>query len=201
MIGALLAAVVTSAAASPLPIIITTQSSRICQAFREKVAPAIARIVSEDSLMARQVPVGTTPQHGATISALALNWIKLDELLNPDTFFTSDNATERARMESLREKLQRVADDENNALNVLSGSYYTQAMEELMGTGIGFGKDGKIVRSGPPPQIVKYSGPLEMEYVRREAQTQRAELAIYPELQPLISQCGGAASPAPSPAP
>ncbi len=91
------------------------------------------RAFYEDQLMARQRPVGHDPQHGATISALALNWIKMDELLNPDTFFASDNPADKARMESLREKLQKVADDENNALNVLPGAYFTAALEALEG--------------------------------------------------------------------
>ena len=84
-----------------------------CQAalLREKVAPAISRVVYEDTIVARQRPMGRpSPQSKLPVFALALNWIKLDELLNPDTFFHSDNRAENARMESLRERLQKVAD-------------------------------------------------------------------------------------------
>jgi hypothetical protein len=45
MVEALLLAALTSASPSPLPIIITTTSSPICQTPREKIAPAIARVV------------------------------------------------------------------------------------------------------------------------------------------------------------
>ena len=199
MFAALLVAALTSASPSPLPIIITTKSSPICQALRDKIAPAIVRAFYEDQLMARQRPIGHDPQHGATISSLALNWIKLDELLNPDTFFVSDNPADKAHMESLREKLQNVADDENNALNILSGAYYTEAFEGLMGSG------GAIV-SRPDsqadltpdkvPEIASEYGPLEVTFLQRQALTQHDELSIAPALRPLIAQCG---APRPSP--
>lgn len=195
MFGALLVAAVTLASPSPLPVIITTKSSPICQALREKIAPAITRAFYEDQLMARQRPFGNDPQHGATISALALNWIKLGELLNPDTFFASDNPKDKAQMESLREKLQKVSDDENNALNVLSGAYYTEAFEALAGNNphITFDRPpgaGKArLKPGGEPLIVRAAGALEEEYLRRQALTQRDELAVAPMVQPLIAQC------------
>ena len=187
MFGALLVAV-TLASPSPLPIIITTKSSPICQALREKIAPAIARAVYEDRVMSRQRPL----ERNAPIEALALNWIELDELLNPDTFFHSDDPTENARMESLRERLQKVADDENNALNILSGAHDSYVYEELMAAGAWQpGVLGSPVTDQYGTPLVELSsGGLEAEYVRREAQTQQAELTVYPELQPLIAQCG-----------
>lgn len=206
MFGALVLAALTSAGPSPLPIIITTKSSPICQALREKIAPAITRAFFEDQLMARQRPVGNDPQHGATIYALALNWIKLDELLDPDTFFASDNPADKAHMESLREKLQKVADDENDALNVLSGAYYTEALEALAGNNphITFDSqpnEGKAgLEPGGEPAVVRGSGALEAEYLRRRALTQHDDLPIAPALQPLIAQCG-APSPSPSASP
>lgn len=185
MLGLILA-VVTSATASPLPIIITTKSSPICQALREKIAPAISRVVYEDQVMARQRPM----ERNAPIYALALNWIKLDELLNPDTFFHSDNPAENQRMESLRERLQKIADDENSALNILSGSAYTYEMEALLDEGDGMnGALGEASRNPSIPQIEGYSGPLEAEYIKRQTKTQVDELTISSELQPLISQC------------
>lgn len=198
MLGALLVAAITSASPPPLPVIITTQSSPVCQALREKIAPAIARAVYEDRVMARQRPM----ERNAPIEALALNWIKLDELLNPDTFFHSDNPAENARMESMRERLQRVADDENNALNILSGAHDTYLYEQLMASGAWQpGVLGSPVTDQYGTPLVELSsGGLEAEYVRREAQTQQAELTVYPELQPLIAQCG-APSPAPSASP
>lgn len=201
MVAALLAAVVTSATASPLPIIITTESSPVCTAVRERIAPALARMMYEDRMMAQQHPSGHAPQHGAAINDLALNWIKMDELLNPDTFFKSDNPAEKARMESLREKLQKVADDENNALNVLSGSYYTAALEELEQNGsvIGAPTQG-LPGPAPLPEIANDTGSLEAEYRQREVQTQQAEVAIYPELKPIMDQCI-APSPTPSASP
>ena len=202
MIGALLVAVVTSATASPLPIIITTTSSPVCQALREKIAPAISRVMYEDRVMARQRPLEKWPQANQTVYTLAFNWVKLDELLNPDTFFHSDNPADNARMESLREKLQKIADDENNALNVLSGAFETEEMELLNAEGAGFGgKSGAYINSGSLPEIPKYAGPLEEEYLRRETHTLQDELTVYPDLQPMIAQCGGAASPSPSASP
>lgn len=194
MLGALLVVAVTLASPSPLPIIITTQSSPICQALREKIAPAIARLVYEDTVMARQRPL----ERMAPIYPLALNWVKLDELLNPDTFFHSDNPAESQRMESMRERLQKVADDENNALNILSGAAYTYEFEALLSEGDGMnGALGKeLSKKDGTPDIVSHSHDLEAQYLERQAQTQQAELSVYPELQPLIAQCG---APRPSP--
>jgi len=200
MFGALLVAAVTSASPSPLPIIITTKSSPICQTLREKIAPAISRVVYEDRVMSRQRPLGTK---NFVISALAINWIELDKLLNPDTFFHSENAAENQRMESLRERLQKVADAENNSLNVLSGSYDTYQFEALAADGASVpgvlgaaskpnvkGELGaELSQPDGTPAIAQYAGPLEAEFLRREAQTQQAELAVDPELQPLIAQC------------
>ncbi|HTZ54101.1 MAG TPA: hypothetical protein VMB20_03495 [Candidatus Acidoferrum sp.] len=192
MIGALILAVVTSATASPLPIIITTESSPVCQTLREKIAPAISRVVYEDRVMARQRPLEKWPQANQTVYTLAVNWVKLAELLNPDTFFHSDNPADNARMEALREKLQKIADDQNNALNILSGSFDTYEMEALAAEGPGFGgMYANYVNSGPLPEIPKYGGGLEGEYLRRQAQTQTDELTIYTELQPVIAQCAG----------
>lgn len=128
--------------------------------MREKIAPAISRIVYEDKVMARQRPMGRpSPQSKLPVFALALNWVKLDELLNPDTFFHSDNPAENVRMESLRERLQKIADDENNALNMLSGTMYTYEMEDLASDGIVFtGQYGESTNSGTPPKIPRYAG-------------------------------------------
>jgi hypothetical protein len=193
VVGSLVLAVLAAATASPspLPVIITTESSPICTAVREKIAPAISRVVYEDKVMVHQHPTGRpSPQSKLPVMALALNWVKLDGLLNPDTFFHSDNPAENARMESLRERLQKIADDENNALNMLSGAMYTYEMQALASEGIVFaGQYGEAANAGPPPKIPAYAGALEQEYLRREALTQQDELAIYPELQPLISQC------------
>jgi hypothetical protein len=195
MVAALVFAVLTSAAApspSPLPIIITTKSSPICQALREKIAPALARAVAEDGAMLRQRPLGTK---GYVISALAANWIEIDKLLSPDSFFHSDDPAQNANMESLREELQKVADDENNALNILSGAYYTEALEQLSASGPqitfdvqpNFGKAS--LPTGGPIAIDRAAGALEDEYLRRQALTQRDELVVAPMLQPLIAQC------------
>jgi hypothetical protein len=192
MLGSLLLAVVTAASPSPLPIIITTKSSPICQALREKIAPALARAVAEDGVMLRQRPMGTK---GYVISALAANWIEFDKLIDPDTFFHSDDPAQTQQMEALRERLQKVADDENNALNILSGAYYTAAFESLnednpditFDTPPGGGKAAL-----PPPAaapIARVAQALEDEYVRRQALTQRDELLVTPLLQPLLAQC------------
>jgi len=205
MVAALVFAVLTSATPLPasLPVIITTKSSPLCQALREKIAPAIARMVYEDQVMARQRPMGRpSPQSKLPVFALALNWVMLDELLNPDTFFHSDNPAETARMESLRQRLQKIADDENNALNMLSGTMYTYDLEDLAGNNphITFDRPPNTSEAGlapgGEPQVARAPGPLEAEYLRREALTQHDELVVAPMLQPLIAQCNG---PNPSP--
>jgi hypothetical protein len=184
---ALVLAVLTEASPSPLPIIITTKSSPICQTLREKVAPAISRVVYEDQVMARQRPLGTK---SVALDALVINWVKLDELLNPDTFFHSDDPAQNQRMESLRKRLQKVADDENNALNVLSGAYYTEEMQALAGGGDGMsGANGILTKPDKIPPILFAMRYLEEEYLRRESVTQQEELLVYPELQPIISAC------------
>ena len=187
MIGALILAVVTSATASPLPVIITTKSSPICQALREKIAPALSRVVYEDQVMSRQRPM----EQNAPIYPLALNWIELDKLLNPDTFFHSDDAAENRRMEALRQRLQKIADDENNALNILSGAAYTYEMEALrsQGDGLNGALGPKLTKPDGTPDIVSHADDLEAEYLKRQTKTQVDELTVDPELRPLISMC------------
>ena len=187
MFGALLVAAVTLASPSPLPVIITTKSSPICQALREKIAPALSRVVYEDQVMSRQRPM----EQNAPIYPLALNWIELDKLLNPDTFFHSDDPAENRRMEALRQRLQKIADDENNALNILSGAAYTYEMEYVMAEGDGLNGalgPGLTKPDGVPP-IIGATGALESEYLRRQTKTQVDELTVDPELRPLISEC------------
>ncbi|HTV92895.1 MAG TPA: hypothetical protein VMG98_09285 [Verrucomicrobiae bacterium] len=204
MVVPLVLAGLTAIGANSLPTIVTTYASPLCTALREKVAPAISRVVYEDTLMARQRPMGRpSPQSKLPVFALALNWIKLDELLNPDTFFHSDNPAETARMESLRERLQKVADDENNALNVLSGTMDTYDMEALAADGAAvpgvlgpasepnvkgdFGDE--LSQADGTPMIAAYSGPLEGEYLKRQAKTAQDETQIYPALAPIVAQC------------
>jgi hypothetical protein len=190
MVAALVLAVLTSAtpSPSPLPVIITTKSSPICQALREKIAPVLARLTYEDRLMQPQRPGGTSL---VAIDALALNWIETNKLLNPDTFFHSDNPEEEQRMEALRQGLQKVADDENNALNVLSGAYYTGALEGLMASGpktLGNTFPAELTPGGIPEIAYDY-GQLEVNFLQRQQHTQQDELPIAAALQPLIVQC------------
>ena len=104
-------------------------------------------------------------------------------------------------MESMRERLQKVADDENRALNILSGPHYTYEMEALIGSGDGMnGSNGKAGMNPGGTYIALYTYLLEKEFLRREAVTQAEELSVYPELQPLIAQCSGP-TPAPSASP
>lgn len=194
MVAALVLAVLTSAepSPSPLPVIITTKSSPICQLVREKIAPVLSRVMYEDTVMLRQQPLGTK---GYVVSALALNWVELDKLLNPDTFFHSDDPAQNAKMESLRGQLQKVADDENNALNVLSGAYYTAAFESLSGNNpqITFDSQPHMGKMGLAPggvtAIARAAGALEDEYLRWQEQTQNDELVVTPTLQVLAAQC------------
>ncbi len=192
MVVPLVLAALTAIGANSLPTIVTTYASPLCTALREKVAPAISRVIFEDKVMARQRPMGRpSPQSKLPVFALAFNWVKLDELLNPDTFFHSDNPAQNARMESLRERLQKVADDENNALNMLSGTMYTYDMEALAADGPEPNGDfgAELLQPDGTPMIAAYSGPLEGEYLKRQAKTAQDETQIYPELAPIVAQC------------
>jgi len=188
MLGVLLVGAVT-ASPSPLPIIITTTSSPICQALREKIAPAIAGLAAEDQVFAGQHPFAVK---GSTIYHLAENWIYVDKLLDPDTFFHSDDPKQQQQMETLRERLQTVADDDNTTLNVLSGTFDTLAFEDLMARGtpikLTFTR-GDVGKSDSTPAIYNHGGAIEAAYQARRETTQRAELDVYPALAPIIAQC------------
>ncbi|HTX57272.1 MAG TPA: hypothetical protein VMD47_09220 [Candidatus Acidoferrales bacterium] len=180
-----------------MPIIITTTSSPLCTALRAKIAPAVTGMVVEDRLMVRQGPFRTS---GATIAALADNWIKINTLLDPRSFFQSGNADDVKQMEALRERLQAVADDENDALNVLSGTSDTEDLEQLelagaqdtlaanaFGLTSSDGVSGAV--SSPAPAVESYAASLQAEFIRRELKKARDEAQIYPALAPLIARC------------
>lgn len=189
MVAALVLAVLTAGATpTPLPIIITTKSSPVCAILREKIAPAISRLVEEDRLMSQQRPLYTSY---ATVLVLADNWIKVNELLNADTFFHSSDPVETARMNALRERLQAVADRENAALNILSGAAETAAYELLMAKGTkSYAALGeRLAQIDGTPVILQYMGPLDREFVQREVETQRAELLVGPALAPIVAAC------------
>jgi hypothetical protein len=200
MVVPLVLAGLTAIGANSLPTIITTFTSPLCTAVRQKVAPALVGLAAQDHAMARQRPLGTS---GATIMHLAQNWIAVNELLNPDTFFHSTNPADIARMEALRERLQAVNDDENASLNVLSGSYDTYEFEALAADGASVpgvlgpasepnvkGELGaELSQPDGTPAIAAYAGPLYGEYLKRQARTAQDETQVYPALAPIIAQC------------
>ena len=147
--------------------------------------------------MARQRPLGTS---GATIMHLAQNWIAVNQLLDPGSFFHSTNAADAASMEALRLRLQAVNDDENASLNVLSGSYDTYQFEYLAAEGpgvLGPGVDptvngalgAELMQADGTPAIAQWAGPLDREYLKRQAKTAQDEAQVLPALAPIIAQC------------
>jgi hypothetical protein len=188
MVVSLAFALLTAVSTASLPTIITTYASPLCTALRQKVAPALAGLAIEDHVMARQRPLGTS---GATIMHLAQNWIAVNQLLDPGTFFHSTNAADAASMEALRVRLQAVNDDENGSLNVLSGSYDTLGLEELAGAGPPVGGDlgAELLQADGTPAIAQYAGPLDGEYRKRQAKTAQDEAQVLPALAPIIAKC------------
>jgi hypothetical protein len=197
MVASLAFAVLTAVSTVSLPTIITTYASPLCTALRQKVAPALAGLAIEDRVMAHQRPLGTS---GATIMHLAQNWIAINQLLDPGTFFHSTNAADEVSMEALRARLQAVNDDENASLNVLSGSHDTYELEYLAAEGpgvLGPGVDptvngdlgAELLQADGTPSIAQYAGPLDREYLKRQATTAQDEAHVLPALAPIIAKC------------
>jgi hypothetical protein len=188
MVVSLAFALLTAVSTASLPTIITTYASPLCTALRQKVAPALAGLAIEDHVMARQRPLGTS---GATIMHLAQNWIAVNQLLDPGTFFHSTNAADAASMEALRVRLQAVNDDENASLNVLSGSYDTLGLEALAGSWppLGGALGAELTFSDGTPAIIGSMNRLEAEFLKRQATTAQDEAQVYPALAPIIAQC------------
>lgn len=154
---------VPAATPSPAPVlktIVHVRSSPFCSALRDKLGPAIAGLLANDTLantskpmlvkMSRDYYSGSAidPSHRSPsmqmdvmrmnqlVWSIVQNRDKVDTLLRDPALWrnvTSDDA----RLAQMRSQLQDVEDKQNRTLNVLSGFTDTYALEDLLGRGNG----------------------------------------------------------------
>lgn len=158
LLGLLLAAA-TQATPAPaswldkLKTIATVRSTPMCSALHERVGPAIASIIDNDTKIASSGPIFGSMYHDDVITRselrMSFDVMRMENLIDP---IAKNISSARAELENLpkdpdldavREQLRDLLDRQNDALNVISGFVETYQMGELQG------KKSPIPAAGP----------------------------------------------------
>jgi hypothetical protein len=132
------AATVPWATPSPPPIIITTKSSPLCTTVREAIAPAIVGMTAEDHLIGsannllKNMSVESVMGGGSwfnmdevrlstLVDHTAGNLTRINALIDQVGRAESKDPHDAAALETLRRRLQAVADRQAASLNLMSG--------------------------------------------------------------------------------
>lgn len=138
------ATVAPSPAPQPtLKIIVRTRSSSFCTALRERIAPAIAGLLTNDKVIAQAKPAFFKMSHDfvgdpqgpamqmdemqfrSVVAALEQNLTKIDGLLSDPRLSAAQETAEDAALAQMRAQLQAVAQQQRATLDLLSGSAAT----------------------------------------------------------------------------
>jgi hypothetical protein len=148
MLALLLAVAIPAVPTAPPPIIITTKTSVLCNAVRTIVAPAIAGLIAQDTMideghdlirdMLKMHIAGgdawvelDTMRLSNVVDGVAQNNVKLHRLLSKLGDVAVKDPVEASELSSLRSRLLNIADVQAESLNILSGTADTQALAEL----------------------------------------------------------------------
>lgn len=159
MLGALLASVIVAPAPSPSPLktIIHVRSSAFCTTLRQNVGGAVRsliqnniaidetktlflKIARDEVSSANTTMVIDMDMHylGPMIDEIVRNRAAAQTLLlDAHQFPAQPRSEDERRLAQMRQQLQAIVDHQNQALNILSGSYYSYNGNRLMGYGDG----------------------------------------------------------------
>lgn len=150
VLAALLAVAIPAVPTAPPPIIVTTKTSVLCNAVRTIVAPAIAGLIAQDTMIdqGRDLVHDMVNMHfvgaGAwveldnmrlsnVVDGVAQNNIKVHTLLSKLASVSLKDPDEASALSALRVRLLNIADEQAESLNLLSGTADTEALSELDG--------------------------------------------------------------------
>jgi hypothetical protein len=151
----------------PLKEIASVRSTPFCTALRDNIAPAILHVLDNDQHIAASRPVFPKLYHDAVVfqSGFAeFDYIKLNNLVLPmarnlravkgllgdkNRFPAKAQTQDEADLLALRDRLQKIAQVQNDALNVIGGLTATEQLGELQQAGT-----GPDVGFGPQPEGV-----------------------------------------------
>lgn len=148
LLGLLLAAA-TQATPAPaswldkLKTIATVRSTPVCSALHERVGPAIAAIIDNDTKLASSGPIFGSMYHDDVITRselrMSFDVMRMENLITPIAKNISsvkaqlDRLPKDPDLDAVRAQLQDLIARQNDALNVLSGFVDTYQMGELQG--------------------------------------------------------------------
>ncbi len=164
--------VLTAAAlATPAPSLKTITNVRVspfCTALRDRVAPAVRTILENKPVvtqgksllleMAHDQVSGANPQMvldlhmvqmNNLIGPMAQNLIATNDALNALDQAAKSGTADDARLQQMRVQLQKIADQQNDMVNVFSGMYGSYTSNELLGRGNPLGN--ALSDSSKPP--------------------------------------------------
>jgi hypothetical protein len=159
----LMLALVLAAATQPTPppvswldklkTIATVRSTPMCSALHERVGPAIASIIDNDTKLASSGPIFGSMYHDDVVvrSDLRMSFdvMRMEKLITPIAKNISSAKAQLASLpkdpdlDAVRTQLQDLVDRQNDALNVISGFVDTYQLGELQG------KKSPIPAAGP----------------------------------------------------
>ncbi len=148
MLALLLAVVVPAAPATPLPIIVTTKTSVLCNAVRTIVAPSIQGLFIQDGMIDRgrellqdMAKMDVAQSDGwveadnvhllDVVDDVAANNIKIHALLEKLATVALKDPQEAHEVASLGARLSVVADLQADSLNEFSGTADTQELADI----------------------------------------------------------------------
>jgi hypothetical protein len=160
MLGALLASAIASQPSPsppPLKTIIHVRSSAFCTTLRENVGHAVRALIQNNvaidgtkslflkmardkvSSANRIMSIDMDINHlGPMIDEIAQNLAAAQALLNDARHFpTQPRSEDERRLAQMQKQLRAIIDHQNQALNILSGTYYSYNGNRLMGHGDG----------------------------------------------------------------
>lgn len=174
MLGVLIMALATpQPSPSPLKTITHVRSSPFCTALRDRVGPAIKALAYNNIAIGETKSLFLKMAHDKVSSArpnmvMDMNMQRLDPListmannlavsqakLNDATHFPTQPRTEdERRLIEIQKALRAIIDRQNEALNILSGTFFSYNGNRLMGHGDGMAKgDGSGVAVDDPNQ-------------------------------------------------
>jgi hypothetical protein len=147
LLGLLLAVVSATPAPglTPLKTIASVRSTPVCSALRERIAPAIDRVLDSDARIANGPPIFATMYSDDVVlrSDLRMSFdvLRMENLITPIAKNISavksqlKHLPQSPDLDAVRKRLESVIDAQNDALNVISGFVTTYQMGEMQQAG------------------------------------------------------------------
>ena len=188
--------------ATPPPTIVTTKSSPLCKAMREIVAPVLVAVGDQDvglGVSGAMLYGGnqiTVMRLENNIDRLAQLNIQTNQLLDKLVTLGLQDGAERREVSAFERHLRGIAKLQNDALNQLSGTAYSNDLSGLEGFSNPMAGESQLrwqATNGAPAFSVP-TGPSMEEVAARNLRTLRREIGaqesdVVQTLLPLVKRC------------